>query len=61
MVSTERRRVKQGVRLNSQVKKIVSNVYKYFKDLERKSKGKGAFQRTLEATGKQYNKHINLK
>ena len=53
MASSERRRVKQGIRLNSQAKEIISNVYKYFKDLDRRSKGKGAFQRTLEATGKQ--------
>uniref|UniRef100_A0A1X7UIS2 Uncharacterized protein n=1 Tax=Amphimedon queenslandica TaxID=400682 RepID=A0A1X7UIS2_AMPQE len=51
MASQYRRRVKQGVRLNSQAKEIVSNVYKYFKDLERRSKEKGAFYRTLEATG----------
>ena len=53
MASTEKRRVKQGIRLNSQAKEIISNVYKYFKDLDRRSKGKGAFQRTLETTGKQ--------
>ena len=53
MASSERRRVKQGIRLNSQAKEIISNVYKYFKDLDRRSKGKGAFQRTLEVTGKQ--------
>uniref|UniRef100_A0A1X7TPK5 Winged helix-turn helix domain-containing protein n=1 Tax=Amphimedon queenslandica TaxID=400682 RepID=A0A1X7TPK5_AMPQE len=51
MASNIRRRVKQGVRFNSQAKEIVSSVYKYFKDLERRSKEKGAFQRTLEATG----------
>ena len=53
MSSTERRRVKQGIRWNSQAKEIISNVYKYFKDLDRRSKGKGPCQRTLEATGKQ--------
>ena len=42
--------VKQGKRLTSQAKEIILNVYNYF-DIK-KSKGKGAFQRTLEATSK---------
>ena len=46
------RNVKQGKRLNSQSKEIIMNVYKYFDSLSKKSKGKGAFQRTLEATSK---------
>ena len=44
--------VKQGKRLTSQAKEIILNVYNYFDILSKKSKGKGAFQRTLEATSK---------
>ena len=39
-------------RLNSQSKQIILNAYNYFDSLSKKSKGKGAFQRTLEVTSK---------
>ena len=47
-----RQSLKQGKRLHSQTKEIILNVYSYFESLSKKIKGKGAFQRILEATSK---------
>ena len=51
--SRRKRASGQGVRLKSQTKDIVLNVHKYFGKQEAKAKrrGKGAFEKTLEATG----------
>ena len=48
-------KIGRGVRLKSQTKTVILNVYEYFKAMQRKSKTKGAFQKTLEATGTFYN------
>ena len=41
----------RGIRLNKQSKSLLLNVYNYFKKLESKSKSKGAFEKTIDATG----------
>ena len=41
----------RGIRINKQAKCVVLNVYNYFKKLESKSKSKGAFEKTMDATG----------
>ena len=44
------KRLGWGVRLQSQSKEIVANVYKYFERLHSKEKSTGPFKRTIEAT-----------
>ena len=49
-MATRRKNTGQGVRLDSQSKEMLLNVYTYFKRLQSKTRSKGAFERTLEAT-----------
>ena len=41
----------RGIRIASQSRMIISNVYGYFKKLQAKGKCKPALERTVEATG----------
>ena len=49
-MATRRKNTGQGARLDSQSKEMLLNVYTYFKRLQSKTRSKGAFERTLEAT-----------
>ena len=50
----------KGIRVECQSKQIILNVYNYYKQLQSKSKrGLGAFDRTLQATGKNL-KHTHI-
>ena len=50
-MATRGKHVGKGIRLNSQSKEIILNVYEYFQKIHAKGKAKGPFQRTLDATG----------
>ena len=49
--AAKKMKFKQGTRLTSQTKEVILKVYNYFMKLQSKSKSKGAFERTMDATG----------